>query len=196
MALIHAGVAAMTEFGYTGVGIDYILKRTSIPKGSFYHYFGSKEEFGLAVLDEYSRYFLSKINMHLSRPVGTVEERFLSFSLDAAGGMMRHDFRRGCLVGNLAQETGLLPEVYRGRLTEIFDEWERCTAACLEEGKRSGEVPPHLDSRKLAAFFWTGWEGAVARAKLMSSAEPLSLFMAQYLQIVLISGPRRGNELV
>ena len=45
--LIQAGLALLTEKGYSSVGIDQILRSVNVPKGSFYHYFKSKEAFGL-----------------------------------------------------------------------------------------------------------------------------------------------------
>ena len=41
-ALLRAGVEVLTEKGFTATGIDEILRRVGVPKGSFYHYFGSK----------------------------------------------------------------------------------------------------------------------------------------------------------
>ena len=44
--LVRTGVAILTEKGFSAVGIEEILASAGVPKGSFYYYFGSKEEFG------------------------------------------------------------------------------------------------------------------------------------------------------
>src|SRR4051794_35760219 len=40
-ALIRAGVAALSEKGFSATGLDEILRSVGVPKGSFYHYFPS-----------------------------------------------------------------------------------------------------------------------------------------------------------
>ncbi len=42
-ALLRAGMEILTEQGFVATGIDTVLKRVQVPKGSFYHYFDSKE---------------------------------------------------------------------------------------------------------------------------------------------------------
>jgi TetR/AcrR family transcriptional regulator, transcriptional repressor for nem operon len=49
--IIRVGLEILGEKGFNSCGIDAVLKTAKIPKGSFYYYFPSKEEFGLAVLD-------------------------------------------------------------------------------------------------------------------------------------------------
>ena len=64
-ALIRSGTEVLTEQGFANAGIDGILKRVSVPKGSFYYYFSSKEAFGYAVLEHYGAYFAKKLDRHL-----------------------------------------------------------------------------------------------------------------------------------
>ena len=90
--------------------------------------------------------------------------------------MSRHDFRRGCLIGNLGQEMGSLPESFRLHLQETFFDWQKRLAACLLEAQNIGELSGQAMPDQLAEFFWIGWEGAVLRAKLEQSAAPLTLF--------------------
>src|SRR5688572_21589605 len=39
--LLEAGLSMLLERGYSGLGVQDVLDRTSIPKGSFYHHFES-----------------------------------------------------------------------------------------------------------------------------------------------------------
>jgi TetR/AcrR family transcriptional repressor of nem operon len=96
--------------------------------------------------------------------------------------MARHGFKRGCLVGNLGQEMGTLPESFRAQLQQVFLDWQSRTAACLAEAQRAGEIPPQLDCAALAQFFWIGWEGAVLRAKLDRSPESLDVYAHGFLE--------------
>lgn len=174
--LVRAGLEALTEKGFSATGIDEVLKRVGVPKGSFYHYFESKEAFGATLIDRYASYFAHKLERHFNDQSKKPLERLWAFVEDAQGGMARHDFRRGCLIGNLGQEMAALPESFRASLNAVFDDWERRFARCLEAAQREGEIPAAVDCAQQATFFWIGWEGAVLRAKLERSTKPLEIF--------------------
>jgi TetR/AcrR family transcriptional regulator, transcriptional repressor for nem operon len=174
--LLRAGVAALTEKGFSATGIDEVLKSVNVPKGSFYHFFDSKEAFGAELITLYNDYFVRKLDQFLLDDSQTPLRRIDAFCLDAERGMERFGFRRGCLVGNLGQEMNALPEAFRTQLTDVLLDWQARTERCLEAAKATGEISIRSDCARLAAFFWIGWEGAVLRAKLERRAEPLRIF--------------------
>ncbi|RCX01675.1 MULTISPECIES: TetR family transcriptional regulator C-terminal domain-containing protein [Kosakonia] len=174
--LIRSGLEVLTETGYLSAGIDAVIKNIAVPKGSFYHCFKSKQEFGMAVLAAYGDFFAHKLDKFLTDTQRFPLQRMAAFVHHAGQGMAKYDFRRGCLVGNLLQETPLLPEAFPVRLKAILADWETRVATCLDEAKVSGELPPDAASRELARVFWSGWEGAVMRAKLFRSVEPLDQY--------------------
>ncbi|NYS42919.1 TetR family transcriptional regulator [Pseudomonas syringae pv. actinidiae] len=180
--LLRRGLEVLTEQSFSATGLDYILKEVGIPKGSFYHYFPSKEAFGRAVLEEYSRYFAQRLDRWLLDEALSPLERLVGFVQSAKDGMARHDYRRGCMVGNLGQEVVLLPEGFRDTLEQILLDWQAKLAACLSAAQASGELSRRADCHELAAFFWIGWEGAVLRARLVKSDKPLNTFIAGYLR--------------
>lgn len=174
--LLRAGLETLTEKGFAAAGLDAILGRACVPKGSFYHYFDSKEAFGLALIARYGDFFARKLDRHLGNPALTPLARLHAFVDDAKAGMARFGYRRGCLIGNLGQEMGALPESFRAQLQATFADWQRRLAACLAEAQQAGELAPAVDVQQVAAFFWIGWEGAVLRSKLEQSPEPLDVF--------------------
>ncbi len=182
--LVRAGVAILTEKGFSAVGIEEILTAACVPKGSFYHYFDSKDNFGLTLIDAYAEYFARKLDHWLEAENRKPLDRLADFISDARIGMARHDFRRGCLVGNLGQEMGTLPESYRERLATVFADWERRTAKCLAAAQAAGEIPPDRNCDDLAVFFWIGWEGAVLRAKLEQKADALNAFADGFFRLL------------
>ncbi len=174
--LLRAGVAALTEKGFAATGLDDILGRVGVPKGSFYHYFDSKETFGAALIERYGAYFAGKLARHFDNTALPPLARLHAFIDDAKAGMARYAYQRGCLIGNLGQEMGALPESYRAQLGEVFADWQGRVAQCLEAARAAGEIAADADCRRLAAFFWIGWEGAVLRAKLEHSPLALDIF--------------------
>lgn len=174
--LLRAGVEALTEKGFSATGIDEILRRVGVPKGSFYHYFESKEAFGGALIDAYSAYFARRLARFLGDESRRPLDRLRAFIASAQAGMARYDYQRGCLIGNLGQEMGSLPEAYRAQLAAVFADWQLRLADCLAAAQAAGDVSPAVDCDELAAFFWIGWEGAVLRAKLERDPAPLKIF--------------------
>jgi len=179
--LIRSGLAHLTEYGFASSGIDQILKKVGVPKGSFYHYFASKEAFGQAVMQSYNHYFVTKLDNFLLDESYTGLIRIGNFVEDAKAGMARHQFKRGCLVGNLGQEVDLLPESFRPLLIDIFATWQQRLASCLVIAKEQGELAADANCNALAEFFWVGWEGAVSRAKLVQSSQPLDNYFNHFI---------------
>lgn len=181
-ALIRCGVELCTETGFQVTGIETILRRVGVPKGSFYHYFKNKHEFGMAVIDSYADYFGKKLDRFLTDESFPPLQRLRNFTHNAQAGMARFEFRRGCLVGNLGQELAGLDEEFRMRLENTLRDWERKTASCLGAAKQAGEIAESSDTQELAVFFWVGWEGAILRSKLTRSSAPMVLFADRFFE--------------
>jgi len=174
--LLRAGLETLTEKGFAATGIEEILARVGVPKGSFYHYFKSKEAFGIELIAGYAEFFAAKLDRHFLDESLAPLARIHAFIDDAKSGMRRFDFRRGCLIGNLGQEMAALPESFRAHLQDTFEDWQRRLAACLGQAQQAGELRRDADTAQLAAFFWIGWEGAVLRARLERGTAPLDTF--------------------
>lgn len=183
-SLLRAGMSMLTESGFIQSGIDPILKSVGVPKGSFYYYFSSKEAFGLAVLARYRRYFEAKLDGFLLDEAFSPLERLQRFALDAQDGMARHGFKRGCLVGNLEQESSLLSEAFQQALQETYLSWQSRVEICLQEAKKQRLIAQNSKIPLLSQAFWMGWEGAVHRARLEKNSQPLSAFIAFYLDAI------------
>ena len=179
--LIRAGLEMLTAQSFAATGLDAVLKHVGIPKGSFYHYFESKEAFGRELMAAYDAYFCAKLDRWLLDETCPALERLGAFVEDAKSGMARHSFTRGCLVGNLGVEVDVLPEDFRARFEGVLQGWQARVVACLRDARREGTVSKHADLDALAAFFWIGWEGAVLRARLVRDAAPLDTFFRSFI---------------
>ena len=180
--LIHCGMEILTEQGFSATGLDAVLKRATVPKGSFYHYFDSKASFGREVLKSYDDFFCRKIDRALTNEARSPLQRLHDFMKDAKSGMAKYRFTRGCLVGNLGQEVEALPEGYRAQLDKVLKGWQARVAACLRQAVAAGEISADADCEAIADFFWIGWEGAVMRARLVRNGAPLDTFMSGFVK--------------
>lgn len=181
--LIRCGVQLYSESGFQNTGIETVLRMAGVPRGSFYHYFKSKHQFGLVVIDSYAKYFSNHLLSILQDTSLTPLARLKQFVEVACQGMSRFDYKRGCLVGNLGQELAYLDDEFREKLEHVLRDWEKQTAVCIEQAQTCGELPSDQPSEQLAQIFWIGWEGAILRAKLMCSDKPMRMFSQWFFKM-------------
>ena len=175
--IIRIGTELISRQGYNATGIEMVLKEAGIPKGSFYHYFKSKEEFGLAVMDVFADYYSQRMTALLQDVALSPLTRIRTLLQGSLERFSRNQCSKGCLIGNLGQEMADKNERFRARLDEIFDHWRKLFAGCLAEAQTAKELDSRLDAEALASFILSGWEGAILRAKVMKSPQPLQDFI-------------------
>ena len=176
-ALLDAGKRVFLERGYNHSGIEAILQEAGVPKGSFYYYFDSKEDFGLQVINRCTQEYAAHLERFLGDRGLQPLDRLRHYFESIIQRLESQQCRNGCLVGNLSQELADQSEVFRARLEEVFEEWCGRYAACLEEAQRAGDIPAHLDARELAEFCLNSWQGSVLRAKAARNTAPLRVFL-------------------
>lgn len=187
--LIRIGTEILSEKGFDGTGLEELLNRANTPKGSFYYYFHSKSEFGLAVVDNYAHLWEQKLTRLLRDPKVKPLDRIANYIVEGVRGLEKYSFKRGCLIGNMSQEILNLDEAFRNKIVKIFENWSAYIAACLDEAKQTGDLDPRADTMLIADFFWMGWEGAVLKAKLECSAQPVLKFREIFFTRI-VAGPR------
>lgn len=183
--LIEAGAEVMIEKGYTNSGIQEVLAKVGVPKGSFYHYFHSKEDFALAIIEEFDREFMEFLLPILNDKSLSPKQRLLSFCNTKRECMREANCRKGCLIGNLSQEMSDQSETLRLALSEVMEKRLDLFAACINEGQQLGEFTQSVNSRILADLFSSSWEGAIMRAKTTKNLEPLDVFIDLMFALVL-----------
>ena len=183
--LVQIGTEILSEKGFDTTTIDEVLQRAGVPKGSFYYYFASKADFGLAVIDNYAFLWEQRLTRLLRDPNVRPLQRVRNYIAEAARGLETYEFRRGCLIGNMGQELGGLDDVFRERILGVLNSWTGFLAECLRQGQDAGEIRADLNVQQIASFFWFSWEGAVLKAKLERSTLPLDQFTAVTFKTIL-----------
>ena len=77
--ILTCGQQLVAEKGFVGVGLSEILASANVPKGSFYHYFASKELFGIALLESYFETYLLNLDAMLGRADLTAAQRLMAY---------------------------------------------------------------------------------------------------------------------
>lgn len=182
--LVRVGVSKFTERSFYNTSIDELVSAADVPKGSFSYYFGDKNKYTVEVIKSYGDYFSKKLDRILLNKSLPPIDRLEKFIDEAAKGMERYDFRRGCLVGNLGQELAALDEGYRSVLLETLRSWQQRVLACLNEAQENGTLSSDIDTAAMAKLFWYAWEGAVLGAKLERSRAPLDLVGSGFISLL------------
>ncbi len=171
--VLDRGLEAFLVRGFHGSGLKEILDEAEIPKGSFYNYFESKEEFGAAVIDHYASTFarLMRERFSHSRRNGLAQLR--DFFQGMTDFFAEARFERGCLVGNLAAEVAETSEECRRALQAAVQSWKTIFEEVIRRGQKDGSIRKDVAAGALADFIINSWEGSLLRMKIEKSAKPL-----------------------
>ena len=172
--LIKAGAEIMHLKGFNNTGIQEILDKAGVPKGSFYNFFKSKEDFGLQVIDYYVGFFFDVFARFLHDESQPPLERIRLLFLWFVGFFKSANYTLGCPLGNLAQELGDVSPVFREKLQTALEGMADLYAAVLQEAQAAGSLSRSLDAGEAARFIVSSWEGALVLMKVMKSTAPLS----------------------
>jgi TetR/AcrR family transcriptional repressor of nem operon len=183
--ILRVAGSHMQLFGYNSSGIDAILKEAKVPKGSFYHFFKSKEELGLAVIDSFAEALEQNFDRFLSDRKVAPLNRIRNFFEEGLARLTQNECTKGCLLGNFGQEMSDVNERFRFRLDEIFNTWRKRFAGCLREAQGEGTLSKEIDPDVIAYFMLSGYEGAILSAKVMKSPRPMKDFIAVLFSSVL-----------
>ncbi len=175
--LIQVGKQIIVQQGFNAASLNEILTAAGVPKGSFYYYFSSKDDFGLAIIDDFARKYQNKFELILQDASVTHLKRLHNYFASGIADMRQCDCSEGCLMGNLAQELSAQNELFRDRLSQIFLDWEEAFAGCLDSAIQMGEIPKEQDVSTLAQFILAGWQGAILQAKVSKSVVPMETFV-------------------
>lgn len=170
----------MTRRGYHGTGVQEIVQAAGIPKGSFYHYFASKEDFALQALDYIYAPRLERYQAALGDCAISPRQRVLDYYADLVAHFARKEKPEyHCFIGSLSFEMAELCPPISNRLSEILEQSVYLLATCLEQARSAGEIASGCDCPALAEFISNAWEGALLRMKVSGNIVPLQVFFQQ-----------------
>lgn len=164
--ILGAGQQIIAQKGFAAVGLNEILGAADVPKGSFYHYFGSKEQYGCALIDQYVEDYLRAMD-HLFRAEGTpARERLMAYWQHWRDSQCTGDASGKCMVVKLSGEVADLSENMRLRLRDGTSRIVARIAACVADGIADGSLRAELDPRQTASMLYQMWLGASLIGKL------------------------------
>ncbi len=184
--IIRKGAELIHAQGYYATGIQQILQASGIPKGSFYFYFKSKEDFGREIIDHFtsviSNIFTRYLNDRKMPPMKRFEKLFEYYE----SAFQKTGCSLGCPIGNLSLELADGNDRLREHLKRVIETLISQIESCLEEAKRDRSIPAGLKTADAARSIFHGFEGAILHMKVVKSIEPFQTFrryFREYLKI-------------
>jgi len=184
--LIEVGLQLIRSSGYTATGINQVLEAADVPKGSFYHHFGTKDEFVMEVIRRYAAGEQERLEKLLNGPEVSPLKKLRRYFKDLIATYGRRGGPiAGCLLGNLSLEISGQNAEIRNLLRQAFDGWQSAIAKTIREAMEKRELPKTTKAVDMAALLVNGWEGAQVRAKAEQSDMPLELFFDNAFNVLL-----------
>ena len=168
----------MAGKGFSAVGLNEVLAVAGVPKGSFYHYFASKEAFGEALLESYFEDYLAEVDDTFRQPGKTMADRLMDYWRAWQANQSSFDCQGKCLAVKLGAEVADLSETMRATLKRgtsgIIGRLRQAIEAGMAEGSLSIEGDPH----EVAESLYQLWLGASVMVKIVRTTQPFDAAMS------------------
>ena len=184
--ILNTSYKLVLHKGFVGVGLQEILKTCDVPKGSFYHYFSSKEAFGCELLQHYLADYKVKIDELMQVEQGSAYARLVALWQAWIDDPSHHDggWAENCLIVKLAAEVSDLSEDMRQILNFGVTKLTARISSLLSEGQQDGSIPSHIEPEKMAQTMYQLWLGAALLARLAQNKQSLYLALETTQQLL------------
>jgi len=184
--LLATGEKLCLARGFTGMGLSELLRTAEVPKGSFYHYFRSKEAFGVAMLERYYQRYNQQFSEQLNAPQGNHTEHLLFWYQKALSEFRACGHLTHCLGLKLSAEVCDLSEDMRTALERGSARFIIILTNSLEKARQEKAFNFQGETHKLAQILYMLWLGAGLQAKLSRDPAPLENALTHIKSILVV----------
>ena len=182
--ILSTGQRIMAAKGFSAVGLNEILSTAGVPKGSFYHYFGSKDAFGEALLDAYFDDYLAEMDATFSQPGLNMAQRLMHYWQAWQSAQSVDECQGKCLAVKLGAEVADLSEAMRLSLKRGTAGIVSRLALAIEAGVAEGSLTVDSDAGATAQSLYQLWLGASIMVKIVRHAGPFGSALSTTRQIL------------
>jgi len=189
--LIRTAAELFWRQGYAATGVTAILRRAGVTSGSFYHFFSSKEDLLLAVLDATEEMLQVEIFGPAEAATEDPIERVFAVLDFYRRYLVSHRFELGCPMGGPAAELSASRPRVRARVAGLFKIWKDAVEAFLVAA--GDRLPGEVDRGALAEMVLAVMEGAVIQARARRSLAPFDAAVGQLRRFFDLLEDRAGR---
>ena len=169
---------------YAAVGLNEILTAAAVPKGSFYHYFASKDQFGEALLKEYFEQYLQRLDGILSAPGGGAVGRLMCYWQAWVTSQSTNDQQQMCLAVKLGGEVSDLSDTMRAALRQGTGRIVERIAQAVDAAVAEGALDRSTNALEVATQLYELWVGASLLEKIHRDGRFFASAMARTEQML------------
>ncbi|MEW7292396.1 TetR/AcrR family transcriptional regulator [Aquimarina sp. 2304DJ70-9] len=177
--IIKTGMNLFRLKGYHHTGTKEIIGEAGISRGSFYNFFKDKDDFGVQVLDYYTKWTSDYLEELLSDTDKSPMQRIIHLFTEFVNTYKEVNYKWGCLLVGMTQELAGINEVFTKASRKNFETLIDPLSDCIEEGQKKGEILNLWTPRQLAMNVLAGYNGSLILMKSGLNSEPLDAFLAQ-----------------
>ena len=164
--LLAHGIQLIQKHGFHATGIKDLVAAAQIPKGSFYYYFSSKEEFVSDVVQTYIRPYVEKVEALSGNKKKKAIKLLQGYFEEQIEELKANPDAGGCLLGNLLGEIGDTSSIALNSLSVAVDQYKSALGKILEQAQQDGDVRNDFTSEELAGLVFDTWQGAILRTRV------------------------------
>lgn len=166
----------LQTLGFNGFSFQTIADSLGIKKASLHYYFSSKEEMGLALLDDYEeghKSWAAKVSeLSAKEKLAKMVKGFCSLSI-------KHDMI--CPVGAFTSDFNSISPKLKNRLKEFHFLIRDWLVETIEQGKKEGSIKKSTDAVIAADLFLSTLQGGVQVARVRGDQEGLRIMLQAML---------------
>ncbi len=160
LALLHKGCELMLQQGFGGTGVSQVAGETGMPKGSFFNYFDSKEDYVIQMLEQYTEAALMEMQKTLRNEKWSPLNRLKKYYRNNVTTFTRTlQYKGGCLLNILSLELSDNNDAISDKLKTCYERLTEELAHCIRQAQQSGEIGSHHRPKVLATFIDNSWRG-------------------------------------
>jgi TetR/AcrR family transcriptional repressor of nem operon len=152
--------------GFSAVGLNEVLNAAGVPKGSFYHYFASKDAFGTALLEHYFETYLADMDRIFQEPATSAHDALMRYWRLWISNQTSQVECGKCLAVKLGAEVADLSEPMRLALQRGTAQIVERLEAAISRGVEEGTVTIVASPAQLALRLYALWLGASVMTKI------------------------------
>lgn len=163
--------------GFSGVGLNEILAGAGVPKGSFYHWFASKEAFGSDLLDHYFSKYMAELDALFADKQVPARQRLAAYWRFWRNNQESDDPEGKCLAVKLGAEVSDISEDMRVALKNGTSSIISRMSRLVMEGLGDGSITTARRPDDVAETLYQLWLGASIMTKIARNSTPFDVAM-------------------
>ena len=183
--LLEVGLKQLRATGYTATGVKEVLDLAQVPKGSFYHYFPSKEAFVGELFERYAKGEGERAHRILGDASIPPLKRLRTYFEELISVYGQPGESAGCLIGSMSLEIADHIPKLQAQLQSMYTGWQSGIAEVLRQAIKRGDLGRSTKPDAVAEFILNSYEGALVRMKAEQSGRPLKNFLHFIFDVLL-----------